>query len=201
MSYIRFLLIICCIFLGSCQKPPKLPPLPADAVVLAFGDSITFGTGATTAESYPAELERLIGRRVVNVGVPGETTAEGKERLAAVLDEQRPALMLLCLGGNDFLRRQDEALAAENLRGMVHLARQRGVAVVLIAVPKLGFGLQVPKLYREIAGEFDLPLEGKALSDILSTNSLKSDPIHPNAAGYRALATAMARLLADAGAI
>lgn len=201
MAYIRLALIIACVFLGSCHKPPKLPPLPADAVVLAFGDSITFGTGATPAESYPTELEQMIGRRVVNAGVPGETTAEGKERLAAVLDEHRPALMLLCLGGNDFLRQQDEARTAENLRGMVLLARQRGVGVVLIAVPKLGFGLQVPKLYREIAREFDLPLEGKALPEILSTNSLKSDPIHPNAAGYRTLATAMAQLLADAGAI
>jgi len=178
-----------------------LAPLPSDAVVLAFGDSITFGTGAAPAESYPRVLEGLIGRHVVNAGVPGEVTAEGRERLGAVLEEQRPALVLLCLGGNDFLRHQDEAQTAGNLRAMISIARQRGVAVLLIAVPRFGYGLEVPELYRKLAGELAIPFEGKALQKIMSTRSLKSDPIHPNAAGYRELAEAVAQTLGAAGAL
>ncbi|MBI1922510.1 MAG: arylesterase [Geobacter sp.] len=201
MTGIRLIIILALFFLCSCSTAPKLAPLPEDAVVLAFGDSITFGTGAAPAESYPRVLEGLIGRRVVNAGVAGEVTAEGRKRLAAVLDEHHPALMLLCLGGNDFLRRENEARTAENLRAMVGLARQRGVNVVLIAVPKPGFGLEVPRMYREIAGEFAIPLEGKALENILSTKSLKSDPIHPNAAGYRLFAEAVAKLLRTSGAL
>lgn len=201
MTYIRLALVLGLFSLCSCQKVPQLAPLPSDAVVLAFGDSITFGTGAAPAESYPSVLEGLIGRRVVNAGVPGELTAEGRERLASVLDEHRPALMLLCLGGNDFLRNQEEVRTAENLRAMVSLARQRGVAVLLIAVPRLGYGLNVPKLYGEIAGEFAMPLEGKALQKVLSTRSLKSDPIHPNGAGYRILGEAVAQTLREAGAL
>lgn len=201
MTGIRLVIILAFFLLSSCSTAPKLAPLPADAVVLAFGDSITFGTGAAPAESYPSVLEGLIARRVVNAGVPGEVTAEGRERLAAVLDEHHPALMLLCLGGNDFLRSEDEARTAENLRAMVGLARQRGVDVVLIAVPKLGFGLEVPRLYKKIAGEFTITLEGEALKNILSTKSLKSDPIHPNAAGYRLLAESVAKLLRAAGAL
>jgi lysophospholipase L1-like esterase len=201
MNFTRIITILCLLFLCSCSGTPTLSPLPADGVVLAFGDSITFGTGAAPAESYPAVLEGLIGRRVVNAGVPGETTAEGRERLAGVLDEQRPALMLLCLGGNDFLRHQDEKATADNLRAMVAMARERGIPVVLIAVPRLGFGLEVPKLYGEIADEAAIPLEKKALKKILATASLKSDPIHPNAAGYRMLAEALHRLLRAAGAL
>ena len=201
MTCIGLVLVLGLFILSSCRNTPRLAALPSDAVVLAFGDSITFGTGAAPAESYPHILEKLIGRRVVNGGVPGEVTAEGRERLAAVLDEQNPAMMLLCLGGNDFLRHEDEGRTVENLRAMIDLARKRGVGVVLVAVPRLGFGLEVPKLYTELAREFAIPLEGKALKRILSTGSLKSDPIHPNAAGYRMLAESMARLLHDSGAL
>lgn len=196
------LLLICVILLlCSCKKAPGIAKLPSEAVVLAFGDSITFGTGAAPAESYPSVLAGLIGRNVVNAGVPGETTAVAKQRLAATLDEHRPALMLLCLGGNDFLQRQDEAQTAANLREMIALVRNRGVSVMLIGVPKPGFGLKVPEFYREIAREFDLPLERKALTRILSISSLKSDTIHPNASGYAILAESVAKLLQKSGAI
>lgn len=194
-------LILAGLCLASCRLGSKLTLLSPDAVVLAFGDSITFGTGASPAESYPSVLEGLIGRRVVNAGVPGEVTAEARARLAAVLDEHRPALMLLCLGGNDFLRQQDEGQTVDNLRAMVGIARERGVGVVLIAVPRLGFGLELPKFYGKIAKEYAVPLEEKALKRILSTGSLKSDPIHPNAAGYRLLAGEVAAVLRSAGAL
>lgn len=196
------MLLMCgVLLLCSCTRTPVIAKLPHDAVVLAFGDSITFGTGAPPAESYPALLAALIGRTVVNAGVPGETTAMAKQRLAATLDEHRPALLLLCLGGNDFLHRQEEGQTAANLREMVTMATSRGVAVVLIGVPKLGFGLNVPKFYREIAREFDLPLESKALKRILSAQELKSDAIHPNAAGYAILAESLAKVLHTSGAL
>ena len=105
-------------------------------MVLAFGDSLTYGTGATEEESYPAQLERLIGRRVVRAGVPGEVTAQALERLPGALDEHSPRLMLLCIGGNDFLRRLGTAQAEANVRAMVKLARQRGVDVGLIGTPE-----------------------------------------------------------------
>lgn len=201
MTDLRWFLVLGLLSLCSCTKTPQLAALSPDAVVLAFGDSITFGTGAAPGESYPAVLEGLISRRVVNAGVPGETTAQGRARLAAVLDEQRPELLLLCLGGNDFLQHQDESRTDDNLRAMVTLAQERGIAVVLIAVPRLGFGLEVPKLYGMIARDSAIPLERKALKKILSSDSLKSDPIHPNAAGYRILAESVARLLGTAGAL
>ena len=146
---------------------------------MAFGDSITFGTGAAPAESYPSVLEKRIGMRVVNAGVPGEVTAEGRVRLVSVLDEYNPVLMLLCLGGNDFLRHQDETKTIENLRAMISLAQSRGVSVVLIGVPRLGLGLEVPKLYGELAKKFAIPLEGKTLKKILSKSSLNKTRFIP----------------------
>ena len=200
--FVTGLLLICgLITLFSCSKEPHVAKLPSDGVVLAFGDSITFGTGAAPTESYPNVLEKRIGKRVVNAGVPGEVTAEGRVRLASVLDEYNPVLVILCLGGNDFLRHQDETKTAENLRAMITLTQSRGISVVLIAVPKLGLGLAVPKLYSELAKEFGIPLEGNTLKQILSKSSLKSDSVHPNAAGYTILADSLDQLLHSSGAL
>ena len=187
--------------LAACSDAPPLPRLGADDVVLAFGDSITYGTGARPEESYPEVLARLIGRRVVGAGVPGEVTANGLQRLPEVLDEVKPKLLLLCLGGNDMLRRVEPVTIESNLRTMVRIARDRGIAVVLIAVPKPALFGGNAAFYQTIARENDLPLESKILKDILFDNEFKADPIHPNAKGYRRLAEAVAALLRRTGAV
>lgn len=183
------------LLLSSCQNKVKLSPLAEDAVILAFGDSLTYGTGAARNESYPAVLAALTGRQVINAGVPGEISEEGRGRLTALLDATRPALLILCHGGNDFLRRRDPKQVAENLRAMVQSAQEQGIAVVLVGVPTLGFGLHVPPLYKDIASEAGIPLEGNILAEILADATLKSDPIHPNATGYKELAIALDQLL------
>jgi|WetSurMetagenome_2_1015567.scaffolds.fasta_scaffold15972_2 acyl-CoA thioesterase I len=189
------------IILMACSSDARSPRLAGDAVILAFGDSLTFGTGATSTESYPAILERRIGRRVVNSGIPGEVTGEGLSRLPGVLEREKPALMILCHGGNDLLRRLDRRQIVGNLQAMVRLAQERGAAVVMIAVPSPGIALSPPSFYRETAEEMKIPIEEKALAEVLSDGSLKSDYIHPNAAGYRRLAASVAALLKKSGAV
>lgn len=196
-----WLTIITAALLWACSSAARLPPLPGGAVILAFGDSLTFGTGAAPAESYPAVLERLVGRRVVNAGVPGETAGQGLSRLPELLAREKPALLILCHGGNDLIRRMNQQETANHLRAMVRLAKERGVAVLLLAVPSLGLSLSPPRFYREVADEADLPIEEEALPLILADGSLKSDFIHPNAAGYRRLAESVAALLKKCGAV
>ena len=188
--------------LAACgEKPPPLPHLGPSDLVLAFGDSLTYGTGARPEEAYPKVLAQLIGRKVVGAGVPGETTAEGLERLPEVLDEVKPRLMLLCMGGNDMLRKADFAGIEGNLRAMVQLARAHGAGVVLIGVPMPELFGGPPEFYDRIAKEFSLPLEKKILNDVLFDHALKSDLIHPNARGYRRFAEAIAGLLHRSGAV
>lgn len=195
-------LLLAAVALAGCgDAAPKLSRLSAGDVVLAFGDSLTYGTGATPETSYPAVLAQLIGREVVRAGVPGEVTAQGLARLPAVLDEVNPRLVLLCLGGNDMLRRTGDGETAENLRAMVRLIRDRGIDVVLIAVPEPKLLGDPPAFYSAIARDFGVPVEAEVIKDILYDARLKSDPVHPNADGYREMAQALARLLRDAGAI
>ena len=194
-------LVLVALALAACGERPKLARLPSDAVVLAFGDSLTYGTGAAEEDSYPAQLERLIGRRVVRAAVPGEVTAQALARLPQALDEHSPRLVLLCIGGNDFLRRLGNAQAEANVRAMVKLARSRGVEVVLIGTPEPGLSLAPPAFYAAIAEEFRLPYEESAMVEVLRDNALKSDPIHPNARGYRIIAERLAERLKRSGAI
>ena len=198
----RLLLVLLVALLAGCGgSKARVGKLEANAVILAFGDSLTYGTGAAPADSYPAHLERRIGRKVVNAGVPGETSAQGLERLPEVLEEVKPALLVLCHGGNDFLRRLEDAKAASNVREMIALARAKGIPVVLLATPKPGIPPSVPAFYGEIAAELGIPFEEGVMRAVLFDNKLKSDMVHPNAAGYAEIAAAVEKVLKKAGAI
>ncbi|MBT8447629.1 MAG: arylesterase [Gammaproteobacteria bacterium] len=186
---------------GCGSSTPALAPLPADAVILAFGDSLTAGTGADTSSGYPAVLAREAGRRVINAGVPGEESAAGLVRLPRVLDETSPDLMILCHGGNDLLRKRGVAQLKRNVGAMIALAQQRNIAVVLVGVPAPRVLLSIEPLYLELAEEYGVPLERKVLPLVLRKAELKSDPVHPNAAGYATMAERLGVLLREAGAL
>jgi len=204
-KYIVLVLLLLAVIAGdsqvACSDDVKLPRLANNAVILAFGDSLTYGTGAEQTESYPAVLEQLIGRRVVNAGIPGEETGEGLSRLPQVLQKEKPALMIICHGGNDLLRLLNQQQAANNLRDMIRLVQKQGVAVVLISVPTPDMFLSPTHMYREIAKDLAVPLEDEIIFAVLADGSLRSDYIHPNAAGYRRIAEALATLLRESGAI
>ena len=186
---------------GCGPSVPSLPKLESNAVVLAFGDSLTHGTGVSPDESYPAVLGKLIDRKVVGSGVPGEISETGLRRLPDVLDEVKPRLLILCHGGNDFLQRLDEGAVARNVRAMANLARERGIAVVIVATPKPGLGVAKVAFYEALGKELTIPVEGDVLAEVLASRKLKSDLVHPNAEGYRRIADAVATLLRRAGAV
>ncbi len=188
--------------LAACpDKGPPLPKLGAGDVIVAFGDSLTYGTGAAEHESYPAVLAQLIGREVARSGVPGEITVQALQRLPEVLGEHKPKLVIVCLGGNDMLRKVNEAETIANLRAIVRKTKESGAAVVLIGVPRPALLTSAPKFYEEIAKEFGIPYEGAVVTGVLYKSEFKSDPIHPNAKGYRRIAEAIADLLRKAGAV
>lgn len=187
--------------LVSCSAPVSLPPLASDAIIVAYGDSLTSGSGASPGHAYPAVLATLTQRTVVNAGVPGELSEAGSQRLAAVLVEHAPRLLVLIHGGNDLLRGAGTAQLRANLAAMLETARERGVAIVMMGVPDRGLWLRSADMYQALADEFSVPIDTDTLPAILSDRQLKSDPIHPNDQGYRMLAESVYRLLDDHGAL
>ena len=194
-------LISIVVLLAGCGKGKELPPLPATGTVVAFGDSLTFGTGASGEQSYPTILQGLISREVINAGVPGEKTGDGVQRLSLLLAMFQPKLLILCHGFDELQNQGDYDQVARNVRAMVDIAKSRGVGVVLVAAPKIGVMTAPAMLYGSVALQAEVPFEAGIVSHILNDKSLAPDGTHPNALGYRLLAEQLAKKLKDAGAL
>lgn len=204
------LLLACLLLIVACESGPRYAPLPSASNVVILGDSLTFGTGAAEGEDYVTLLANKTGWNIINAGVPGNTTRDGLERLPEILEahasgEQKIDLLIVELGGNDFLKRLPQTETAENLKSILAQAKMNNIPTALIAIPELSpvgaaFGaLSDHELYENLSEETNTPLLTDVFTDVLSKNSLKADPIHPNAAGYQAVADAMQKALKALG--
>ncbi len=198
------LLLVLAVLLVACSHP-KHAAIPAGATVLVLGDSVSYGTGANPGEDYPALLAARTGWNIINAGVPGDTTADGLERLPALLEEHAPKLVLVELGGNDFLRQVPRQETVANLKSILTQITAKGIPAVLVGVPRpnlLGAAvgsLSDDPIFAEIGKETATPVVEEVLSDVLAKNALKADPIHPNAEGYRKVAEGMREALQKLG--
>ena len=194
-------LLMCCLSVVGCDPIPKLDPLSKDAIILAFGDSLTSGKGAPKQQAYPARLQSLISRTVINAGVPGEVSLSGLRRLPSLLKQHQPDLVIICHGGNDILRQSNLQLTRDHIQQMIDISQSHGAQVVLVGVPEFGLFLSSAAFYAELARENRLPIENSVLGEVLKKAAYKSDQIHPNAEGYAVIAERLADLLKDSDAI
>ena len=189
--------------LTACSKTAPHAALPAGSTILALGDSLTAGYGADATAAYPAVLAGLTGWQVINGGVSGNTSAQALARLPALMRRQ-PQLVLVSIGGNDFLRKVPEADTRSNIRQIVQQIKAAGVPAVLVAVPYFTTGalfgrLSEHPMYEELAAELNVPLFKGAWAEVLGNKKLKSDQIHANAQGYRVFAEKMWAFLKQQG--
>ena len=190
---------------GCAKKPRRGQPVARGATVLALGDSITYGTGATPETGYPSVLAQLTGWTVVNAGVPGDTSEQALQRLPALLQEHTPALVLVSIGGNDFLRRLPTAATRATIRRICETTLAARAQVLLIAVPAVNLAAAVVRslddhpLYAELADELKLPLQRGGWSEVLADASLRADAVHANAQGYARFAQRLAATAREAG--
>jgi acyl-CoA thioesterase-1 len=160
--------------------------------IICFGDSLTEGVGAEPGEEYPTILSRLLGMRVLNAGRRGDTTAQALERIHGSLVDKNPRLVILLLGGNDFLRQVPTRETRQNLKEIVRQIQDYG-AMVAIAGIKLGFFTDgYSPMFEETAAEFGAIYIPQVMKGIFNGTKLRSDQIHPNSAGYRLIAERIA---------
>ena len=201
----RFMQIIALLAaaLTACSKTAPHAALPAGSTILALGDSLTAGYAADAEAAYPAVLASLTGWQIINGGVSGNTSAQALARLPALMRRQ-PQLVLVSIGGNDFLRKVPEADTRSNIRQIVQQIKAAGVPAVLVAVPYFTTGalfgrLSEHPMYEELAAELNVPLFKGAWAEVLGNKKLKSDQIHANAQGYRVFAEKMWAFLKQQG--
>jgi len=190
----RGFLFLLVLLLAACGGSKKEAALPAGTRVLALGDSLTAPHGVKPGEDWPTLLGQKTGWVVINAGISGDTSGGALARLPALLDEHQPQLVLVTLGGNDMLRRLPQGQTVANLDKMLALVKGRGARAVLLATPKPSIAgavfnnLSAAEFYAEVAKDKKVPLIEDAIADVLSDTNLKSDQLHPNAAGHALLA-------------
>ena len=201
MGLLSLLVLVCSI--SACSKPESA--LPAQTTVLILGDSLTQGVGASSAaSSYPTLLRQQTGWNIVNGGVSGNTSAQALARLPALLQQHQPKLVIVSIGGNDFLQRVSNSDTRANIAQSIRLSQQSGAQVLLVAVPELTLAAAVGHpndhaMYTALAKEEQVYLLEDAWSDVLADDTLRADAVHANDAGYQVFTKLLAQRLEQIG--
>ena len=191
--------------LAGCARDKKTAqPVPPGSTVLALGDSLTFGTGASAETSYPTVLAGLTGWNVVNAGVSGDTSAQALARLPALLAEHHPKLVIVSIGGNDFLRKLPESDTRTHVHAICKQSLAAGAQVLLVAVPRATVAAALGQmtdhaLYAEVAEDLKIPLQREAWGEVLAQPDLRADAVHANARGYAQFARSVQGTAAAVG--
>lgn len=164
----------------------------AGETIICFGDSLTEGVGADAGGEYPSVLSSLIGFPVVNAGRRGDTTAQALERLPDAVLNKNARLVVVLLGGNDFLRQVPRQETRKNLAEIVRRIQASGAMVVVVGL-RLGlFTDEFSPIFEESAKQSGALYVAQVMKGILTDSKLRSDSIHPNGAGYRLIAERIA---------
>jgi acyl-CoA thioesterase-1 len=160
--------------------------------VIAFGDSLTAGYGAQPGQDYPTRLASILGIQIINAGVSGDTTDSALARIDTDVIANNPRLVIVGLGGNDFLRGVPITVTEANLRTIIRRIQSAGAMVMLIGFRFPSLNANYGDMYERVAKDGRCLLVAGVLKGIWTDPSLKSDEIHPNARGYQLMAERIA---------
>ena len=192
-----FLVGFCIIGLNSCQD--KLATitnidLGSGEKIIVLGDSITAGFGLQLEQAYPYLLSQKLGLPIVNRGVSGDRTADGLARLSEDILSENPWLVIVGLGGNDFLKKVPKSETEQNLRDIIGLIQAEKAITVILGMNLGLFSDEYQELYQRVAEETGSYLIPQILKGIIDNpKHRQSDIIHPNAIGQELLAEKIAK--------
>lgn len=171
------------------SRPSPIAHLaPREGPIVALGDSLSAGYGSASKLGYLGLLEQRLGVSIVNKSISGNTSSQGLERLQRDVLDLRPALVILELGGNDFLQKVPPEETFANLDSIVSQVQAQGAPVLVLAVQSGPFSDKSASRYRELARKRQTGFVENIMAGIFTNPALKYDPIHPNDDGYKVMA-------------
>jgi acyl-CoA thioesterase I len=161
------------------DKDPRLPPVTGTNVIV-IGDSLAYGIGSTKGNDFVSLLSARVSIPIVNMGIPGDTTADVLKRLSRDVLERDPRVVVIVIGGNDFLRHIPKEETLSNIRRIVEQIKATGARVILVGTSRFVYDVE----YQEIAKELEVIFVPHVMDRILYSKNLMADRVHPNDKGY-----------------
>lgn len=155
--------------------------------IIAFGDSLVAGSGATDGNDFVSLLSQQTGHSIINLGVLGNTTIDGLARIHG-LDQYRPKVVLLLLGGNDHLRRVPIQTTFKNLGEIIEYIHSRGAIVLLLGVKGSLFGDKFAPEFEALYAKYKTAYVSNILDGLFGKEEFMADSIHPNDVGNKVIA-------------
>ncbi len=167
---------------------------PKNQIIVAFGDSLVEGVGATPGNDFVSVVERTLGVEIINRGKSGDTTANGITRVDEVIADD-PGIVIVLLGGNDALRRIPKQETFANLGAIIERLQSAGAVVVLLGVRGGILGDGYANEFEALAETYHTPHVSNVLEGLITNPKLMHDGIHPNDQGYAIVAERVTEVL------
>jgi acyl-CoA thioesterase-1 len=164
--------------------------------IIALGDSLTAGNGSTLGHDYVSLLSQDSNKPIVNLGVAGDTTADALKRIGE-LDQYKPKVVIVLLGGNDYLKRVPPEQTFANLVQIIQEIQKRGAIVLLVGVRGGVLRDNFADEFKKLSQDYHTAFVPGILDGIYDNTELKSDEIHPNDKGYAIMAARIAPTLKE----
>lgn len=178
-------------FFSARDVKVKNYPREKSGPIILFGDSLAEGVGATEGNDLATQLGKLLGVPILNYGVSGDTTRDGLLRLESALAED-PRLVIILLGGNDFLRKIPREETFQNLEKIVSAFQAQGAIVMVLGVRSGLIGGGADEEFETLSERTGSAYVSDVLSGVFGKTDLMSDAVHPNDAGYGKIAERLA---------
>jgi len=190
-----FLYFVVTLVLTSCGSKSVKNINSRGENIVCFGNSITYGLGASPGHDYPSLLAKKLNLTVINAGKSGDTTEGALQRLQHDVLDKKPYLVIVELGANDYLKGISAEATLKNLEEIIKKIQQAGA---MVAITEIHTGFIMRKQasgIRRLAKKYRCLFIPNILEGILGEGELCSDAIHPNDKGYEIIAERVYRAI------
>jgi acyl-CoA thioesterase-1 len=181
-----------CVF----QPKPVVNYPSAGTDIIAFGDSLIQGVGASESKDFVTILSRRIGRPIINLGHAGDTTFDGIARIDE-LDKYKPKIVILLLGGNDYLKKLPILDTEKNIGVLIREIQSRGAIVLLLGVRGGIINDRFGTMFGRLRDKYRTAYVPDVLRGLIADMKYMSDAVHPNNNGYAIIANKVYPVLVD----